>query len=577
MKLLIREYLASLREREELDAVLPDLLSELGFTVYSRPQRGTLQRGVDIAAVGPDDSGERKVFLFSVKQGDLTRQDWDGTPQALRASLNEIRDAYIPNRVPSRYRNLKIVVCVAFGGDVHEQVRELLTGYIAKNSNERISFDEWNGDKIAGLILKGILREEILPKSMRSSFRKAIAMVDEPDVAYEHFVRLASDLRRAGSASSRVRVRAARQLNICLWILFVWARDVGNLEAPYRACELALLTVWEILRPTIDTNTREARQLTTLMHKVIALHLVIANEFLDRKVLPYTDVRHGISMSIGSQSSLDVNLALFEALGRIGLTGLWVYWDNQRAGNTDNEQGRQRVAQFARAGLALIRNNPALLLPITDRQGTDIALFLQLWLVSGLDQIGVVSWLNEMARRLDFAVRTRGRYPSCSSDYHELVEHPGDHSDDHFKEATAGSTVIPLIAAWLQAFGKVEAVEMLSTLVREKLGHCTLQLWMPDATSETKLYVGDNDHGKALCDLPLGEGGAQLLATIAEACRGDSAFESLSAIRTGFWPVVLVACRHYQLPVLPGFWIDSLLPPPMSPTEPQPAQAGPLE
>ena len=70
MKLLFRNYLGSLREREELDAILPDLLSELGYTVYSRPQRGTAQAGVDIAAVGKDDDGERKLFLFSVKQGD---------------------------------------------------------------------------------------------------------------------------------------------------------------------------------------------------------------------------------------------------------------------------------------------------------------------------------------------------------------------------------------------------------------------------------------------------------------------------------------------------------------------------
>jgi len=36
MKLVFRQYLASLRERRELDAVLPDLLSELGYTVISR-------------------------------------------------------------------------------------------------------------------------------------------------------------------------------------------------------------------------------------------------------------------------------------------------------------------------------------------------------------------------------------------------------------------------------------------------------------------------------------------------------------------------------------------------------------
>ena len=48
MKLIIREYLSSLRERGELDAVLPDLLSQMGLNVYSRPGRGTRQDGVDV-------------------------------------------------------------------------------------------------------------------------------------------------------------------------------------------------------------------------------------------------------------------------------------------------------------------------------------------------------------------------------------------------------------------------------------------------------------------------------------------------------------------------------------------------
>lgn len=561
MKLLIRDYLASLKERDELDAILPDLLSELGFIVYSRPRRGTRQHGVDIAAVGEDDDGARKVFLFSVKQGDLTRQDWDGTPQALRSSLNEILDVYIHNHIPARYRDLKIVICLAFGGDVHEQVRAALTGYIDSNATERITFDEWNGDKIAGLILKGILREEILPKSMRSSFQKAVAMVDEPEVAYQHFARLARELHKAGDASAKARVCAARQLNICLWILFVWARDVGNLEAPYRASELALLSGWELLRPTIGSKSHEAKALSLVVHQLIEVHLAIASEFIEQKVMPYADVRHGISMSIGSQSSLDVNLALFEVLGRIGLAGLWVQWIGEKGDEGSRETARNGIVRFTQAGLALIRNNPALLLPITDRQGTDIALFLQLWLFSGLDPEGVTSWLQEMTRRLAFTIHTRDRYPSSASDYHDLTEHSRDRSDDYFKEATAGSTIIPLIAAWLQALGQVDMVEALSKLVREDLKHCTLQLWMPDATSETELYVGDKNHGRAICDLPLDEGGPQLLATIAEACRMETAFEDLSPIKAGFWPLILVACRHHQLPIPPVYWISALTSP----------------
>ncbi len=36
MKLIIRQYIAGLKERRELDAVLPDLLSQMGLVVYSR-------------------------------------------------------------------------------------------------------------------------------------------------------------------------------------------------------------------------------------------------------------------------------------------------------------------------------------------------------------------------------------------------------------------------------------------------------------------------------------------------------------------------------------------------------------
>ena len=203
-----------------------------------------MQRGVDIAAVG-DDNGVRKVFLFSVKAGDLDRQEWSGSPQALRPSLEEMLDDYIPNRIPPQYKALKVVVCICLGGDVKETVRPLITGFINRHTNRKISFQEWNGEKIAELLLAGVLREKVLPKALQSHFRKSVAMVDQPDVSYEQFAHLIYALSKE-LKTDRDRVRVARQIYICLWVLFVWARDVDNLDAPYRASELALLNAWEL-------------------------------------------------------------------------------------------------------------------------------------------------------------------------------------------------------------------------------------------------------------------------------------------------------------------------------------------
>jgi hypothetical protein len=67
-------------------------------------------------------------------------------------------------------------------------------------------------------------------------------------------------------------------------------------------------------------------------------------------------------------------------------------------------------------------------------------------------------------------------------------------------------------------------------------------------------------HGRAISDLSLGNGARALIDTIREACRLDKAFDALSAVKTGYWPIVLLACRHHGLPVPPQFWIDSIAP-----------------
>jgi len=555
MKALIRDYLGSLRERGELDAILPDLLSELGFTVISKPQRGTTQRGVDIAAISPGNEATRKLYLFCVKPGDLTRQDWNGADQAVRPSMDEILDAYIPNRVPKAYRNLPVVICLAIGGVIKEQVLELWTGYTTQKSTETVSFECWNGDQLADHLLRGILREELLPKELRSSFQKAVAMVDTPEVSFAHYAKLTARLRKAGQKNRKARVRAARQINICLWILYVWARDVGNIDAAYRASELALLTLWELIKPLIDKRSVEAKQMTQALIHIIDLHIYILKQYVEERISPYSDIEHGLTMSVGSSEPVDISISLFEALGRVSILGIWISWLAERSKPKFSALMQTEVHACVELALKLISNNPALLLPITDEQATDIALLMFLWARNGGDTPIFFEWLSQMERRFDYTIRTRGRYPCATSDYQDLANHPRDRSDEYFEEMTSASTFVPLLAVWLYGTDMHADYERLERLVREKLSHCTMQLWIPDKTSEDHLYLGDEEHGRALSDLSLHKGGHALIEDIAGCCREVAQFEKLTAIATGYWPVVIIACRHHGLPIPPQFWI----------------------
>lgn len=556
MKLVIKEYLASLKEREELDAMLPNLLSEMGFTVYSRPGRGTRQYGVDVAAVGTADDGQRKIYLFSVKQGDLNRQDWDGTPQALRSSLNEIRDAYIPTCIPSEYQALGVVICLVFGGDIKEAVHQEVRGYIRSNTTANVTYEEWNGDRLADMILTGILREDMFTGDMRSHLRKAAAMVEEPDIAYIHFQQLVDAIVKRPAKKQAARISKAREIYMCLWVLFTWAREANNVEAPYRASEYAVLRAWGLLNGMIGKKGREAVDAGIVFNDLVELHFAVWDE-LASKILPHVDKRHAISATVPSISSLDINLKTHEILGRIAMRGLWLAWTKSQGvlpeplETTEDDPLHVIAMQL----FGLIDNNPALQSPISDEQAVDIALALMLLGVHGGLEKAIGSWLDVLVDRTYAAYRTHGAYPTCKWSYWDLVEHPAEKTDEYRKEATGGSTLFPLLALWAGGYSSGNALATLAKFKNEHLEHCNFQLWFPDSDSEAGLYQGSDRHGDMLSNIPVDAEGVETREYVDMECGSNDNFSKLSAIKLDHWPIVLMACRHYRLPVPPQIWL----------------------
>lgn len=593
MKLVIREYLASLRERGELDAVLPDLLTELGFTVYSRPARGTRQYGVDVAAVGIGRDGIRRVHLFSVKSGDLDRTEWNtASPQSLRPSLDEILDHYIASRIPPEYAALPIAICLTFGGAIDEQVRAEVTGYMNRNTTERISYEEWNGDRLADVILDGILREGLLATPLRSHLRKSVAMVEEPDIALDHFGRLLRALAENPGATPAARLSNARLINICLWIMFVWAREADNVEAPYRASELALLEVWQLLKGDVARSGRSAEAAGLILNELVELHFTIWDALFEAKILPHADIRHAISSAVDSHASLDVNLKLFELVGRLSLRGLWLVWELappngpvvlsndylQSVPSTMADVTKETVERIDRLCQQLIHmvsNNRALLSPIGDWQAIDIGLAFTLLACRSSAHGAIDKWVEELAKRTIFAFDVHGRYPMTSHSYWDLAHHPSERSDEYRQSSTEGSILYPMLALWAAARNKQELFDELAKFKAESLGHCTFQIWLPDEDSEDNLYLGRDNHGAALTGIPVTAGSQDTLKFVLEEVGNNKHYDGLSAVQLGHWPIVLTACRCHRLPVPPQVWRD-LLPAvcPPAPNAVQPSDDG---
>ena len=555
MKLILVEYLASLKERGELDVILPDLLSEIGMSVISKPSIGTRQHGVDVAAVG-DSDGVRKVFLISIKPGDLRRSSWDTGQQSLRASLNEIQDAYIPKNLARRYRKLPVVIVLCLGGEIHEDVRTNVEGYIDNHTSNGVEFEIWNGDMLASLILSGVLRENALPETWRSDFRKSLALADEPAASFANFSRLVNTIADECKATRLARLTAIRQIYLGLWTLYVWARNADNIEAAYLCSERGVLVAWELIKKYLVGSSKTARQIQQSMERLIELHFLIADDYITSYVEPRAKALHGLSSAVPSQAYLDVNLRLFDLLGRIGMSGLWLLHSAERLGQNGNEEDEKQIRlAIQRAGQLLsdvIANNPILYTPIKDDHAIDINIACLLLHSIGSDHV-IREWIGKTARATMFAFEFHSQYPCIHNAYRDLVDHP--RNDDNYRvEATAASLLVPTLAVWAAITEDVGTLEALAEFVDGSYSHSTLQLWYPGSDTETHLYLGRIHHGLAASGIEIYRSCEEMLAPIKLECETGSAFASLSAVSVGLRPLVILASRHHRYPVPPQFW-----------------------
>jgi len=557
MKLIIKQYLESLKEREELDAILPDLLSQMGLNVFSRPGRGSRQYGVDVAAVGSIDGGPIKVYLFSIKSGNLNRAAWDGdSNQSLRPSLNEILDVYIPNHLPSEHRDKDIVICICVGGDIQEQVRPQVEGYTNENKRDGLVFEEWNGDKLAELIEKYFLREDLLPKDARPKLRKSLALLDEPEASFRHFSDLITSLSSVEQIIDKQRIMSVRQIYICLWVLFTWSRDEDNLESAYLSSERALLYAWELSKESFTKGSKTDKSIQLAFTAILNLYQLISIQYLSEKILPHTDKRDGLSSAVRSSSPLDVNLKLFDVLGRLAIAGIWSHWNGQMFGKDDKErqeQCLQEIQVITQAIKNLISNNPTLFMPFKDDQTIDISIALLFLSFEDSNENDMAAWLSEILNRSIFSYECDGHFPCILRSYRALLEHPKHGNKDYREEVTSGSILYPTIALWAALLKKEELYVRVRKAKANHFMHCNFQLWYPDETSERHLYTNSDAHGFVLSNVPVDLPVKECLEIIWNECENEEYFNNLSSQKNGLWPLILVACRHYRIPVTPQF------------------------
>jgi hypothetical protein len=203
---------------------------------------------------------------------------------------------------------------------------------------------------------------------------------------------------------------------------------------------------------------------------------------------------------------------------------------------------------YAEAVPALISNNPALFLPVRDDHAIEISIAATLLALNPDNKDNLKHWFGEMINRASFAYRTDSRYPSTITAYGDLLSHPKRGDNDYRKNVTSGSILYPVIALWAGLLDDDSAYASVGRLKQDDLQHCNFQYWYPDERSEQHFYTNSDFHGATLSHVRVDGPKTEFLDQMFGECERSPHFKNLSAVEFGWWPLIIVACRHYRLP-----------------------------
>jgi len=553
MKLIIRQYLSLLKESGGLDAVLPDLLLAMGIHPISKAQRGIRQYGVDIAAIGPDpdDSGKTKLFLLTIKRGDFGRADWDNeTAQAVRPSLNEILDVYIPSHVANEHTSLPIKIVVCAGGDLKQEIQLAWTQFAQKYSSEgEIEFDFWGGDKLAVWIDQHLLNESLLPEEPRKHLRKAIALIGDPDYDLLDFYRLIDFYFKqdtAGTALSSDKCLARiRSASLCTGVVIRWAEDEGDLRQAFIASERLMLRCWDFLRVN---DCLGSRKLLDEIHNALAIFQDVGNA-LFTKLQKRCYIEDGFYVPWAGH--IEYSLRLYEFIGIFAVLGI----DQMVMLNANPESGEylNNANVIVHTLAHLLCNNPAAVKPLFDWHANEIAMTLSLMAMTKSTDVAR-RLIGELIGSLSFAIQSDSGFPVLTNSFDDLLAYQiGKH--DAPKSLRVSSSILPMLAEFCVVFGFADEYLVLVQHQQKTFNEVNFQIWQPDDMTDEKLYC-ESARGTGICfsSIKLPESLAEFRETIFEREKLGAQIDDISCLAEGMPILTFVASRHFRTPLAPQSW-----------------------
>lgn len=303
---ILREYIESLKEDNELDYIFPILLQAMGFRIVSTPRnsKGQPQHGKDIVAIGYDTDNILYRWYFELKGNgakDITTTNFN-TADGVRDSLLEAKDvAYECQSIP-KFDELPVKIVFVHNGILQANAEPAFNGFIKREFSDG-NFERWDIERLTLLFSEHLFEECIFADdACYTLFKKVLVMLDAPGWNTNDVDRIIDIfLTRcpiSKTPNKRIVNKTFAGLNLFLAIIFKNCKECDNLLPAKWSSDRIILKTWS----WILQNKVEHREIyyNNFMN-IYDLHITIYDSYI-HKLLPMALTYKGLYQPIGTYS-----------------------------------------------------------------------------------------------------------------------------------------------------------------------------------------------------------------------------------------------------------------------------------
>lgn len=367
-KIIVREYLSTLKEDSELDYLFPILLNIMGYRIIQTPKesKGQSQYGKDIIAIGKDKDGVKHKWYFELKgyaDKDITQGNYSKT-DGIRESIIEAKDTIFKDSAIPEFNDLPFKIVVVHNGILKTNMRDTFEGFISREFEDG-QFERWDIYYLTDLFSKYLFNEYLLSDEKSNRLlKKTLAFLDSPDNEFIEFKELVTiQFEKINNVKGRAFKKLFATLNLLSSIIFHYSKE-NNYLIPAKECsKFLILKTWSwILKNRLYSKTPIINE----FKKLLKIQFQIFDAYF-QKTYNIAKIENGLFFDSGTFFEfIGYPLRCFEYLDDI------IYYSRLRATVFDSKHPERLKNKQKDLIIDLIENNTGFNRPLFDNHNIPI-------------------------------------------------------------------------------------------------------------------------------------------------------------------------------------------------------------